>query len=167
MNAIGSTRRFLFVAALALLPTLVGCEKRVDQSEGTTDGNFVPLKASGLSSAGELRRDLSGLDAAELKKAYDWAFRRAFSSKVALRNYPEAIRMVNRIITERPAYAPAYRVLGYSLFNTGRASEALAAERSRERFVDAKRANLLKKCNSWYFRFLKRTKKKFFYKKKI
>ena len=46
---------------------------------------------------------------------------------MALRNYPEAIRMVNRIITERPAYAPAYRVLGYSLFNTGRASEALAA----------------------------------------
>jgi tetratricopeptide (TPR) repeat protein len=94
---------------------------------GPNDGHAIALKATGISSAAEMTRDRARLDTQELRKDYEMAFRHAFSARFGQRNYPESIRLINKVITERPGFAPAYRVLGYALFNMNRATEALAA----------------------------------------
>lgn len=96
---------------------------------GPIDEHAIALRATGLSSAAEMNRDKARLDTPELQNDYEMAFRYAFSAKVAHRNFPESIRLINHVIAERPGYAPGYRVLGYALFNTNRATEALAAYR--------------------------------------
>jgi tetratricopeptide (TPR) repeat protein len=96
-------------------------------AEGPTDGHAVALRATGLSSAAEMTRDRARLDTPELREDYEMAFRHAFSAKFGQRNYAESVRRINKVITERPGFAPGYRVLGYALFNMNRATDALAA----------------------------------------
>ncbi len=72
-------------------------------------------------------RDRALLDTSQLKDSYEMAFRLAFASQPADRNYPEATRLVGMVLSERPEFAPAYRVMGYALFNMNRGTEALAA----------------------------------------
>lgn len=87
----------------------------------------IPLKATGISSTEEMMRDRALLDSPRLKDAYEQAFRLAFASQPADRNYPESARLIGSVISERPEFAPAYRVMGYALFNMNRSTEALAA----------------------------------------
>jgi tetratricopeptide (TPR) repeat protein len=96
-------------------------------ADGPLDDHSVALKQTGLNSAAELTTGLEGLSDAELRSAYEMAFRYSFSARVAQRNYPEAVNLANKVVSGTPNFAPAYRVLGYALFNTGRQNEALAA----------------------------------------
>ena len=95
--------------------------------EGPTDADALPLKRTGLSSAAEMARDRARLDTPALQESYERAFRLAFATKMALRDYPESARLIATVVAERPEYAPAYRVLGYAKFNMDRGTDALAA----------------------------------------
>ena len=95
--------------------------------EGPLDENTVPLRVEGLSSATELNRDKVGLSDAGLRDAYEQAFRLSFAARMAQRDYAQAAVLANRVVAAEPGFAPAYRVLGYALFNTQRAEEALGA----------------------------------------
>ncbi|HEX7877949.1 MAG TPA: tetratricopeptide repeat protein, partial [Candidatus Eisenbacteria bacterium] len=72
-------------------------------------------------------RDKPRLDTPELQNDFETAFRYTFAARLGQRNYPEAIRLTHKLVTERLGFAPAYRVLGYALFNIDRATDALAA----------------------------------------
>jgi tetratricopeptide (TPR) repeat protein len=96
-------------------------------AEGPMDDHSVALKQTGLNSAAELAKGLEGLTDPELRSAYEMAFRYSFSGRIAQRNYPEAVNLANKVVGGNPNFAPAYRVLGYALFNTNRQNEALAA----------------------------------------
>lgn len=96
-------------------------------AEGPMDEHAVALKQSGLNSADELAKGLEGLTDPELRSAYEMSFRYSFSGRIAQRNYPESVNLANKVVSGNPNFAPAYRVLGYALFNTNRQGEALAA----------------------------------------
>ena len=91
--------------------------KGMQDAQGPTDGAEVALIVSGNNSAEEMNRALAKLDDPEAKKDYEMAFRYTFSAKQSQRNYPEAQRLVEKILETHPDYAPAYRVLGYDRFN--------------------------------------------------
>ena len=124
----------------ALLFTVAGCQKAektaekaqipeshppmnapsaggMKDAEGPTDGHDVALVATGHNSAEELSRALAKLDDPEAAVDFEMAFRQTFSAKQAQRNYPEAERLIQKIIEKHAGYAPAYRVLGYDRFN--------------------------------------------------
>lgn len=98
-------------------------------AEGPTDGEAVALKLTGMSSAEELKREKARLNDASLQPSFDAAYRMTFSAKMAQRNYPDALKLAEQIITAHPDFAPAYRVLGYAKFNTGDPSGAVEAYR--------------------------------------
>lgn len=98
-------------------------------AEGPTDGEAVALKLAGMSSAEELKREKEKLADAALQPSFDAAYRMTFSAKMAQRNYPDALKLAEQIISAHPDFAPAYRVLGYAKFNTGDPSGAVEAYR--------------------------------------
>lgn len=151
MSRLAWVPRLGLIAAIGLVPVVAGCQNAKDQAtvtpsadappvaaprgpfqgmadaDGPTDDHAIRLKLAGLSSAEEMTRDRARLDTAALKNSYEMAFRLAFAARVAERNYPESARLIGTIISAQPEYAPAYRVLGYALFNMDRGTEALAA----------------------------------------
>lgn len=86
-------------------------------AEGPTDDADVALVLTGHNSAAEMNEALAKLDDDQAKKDFEMAFRYTFSAKQSQRNYPEAERLVNKLLETHPNYAPAYRVLGYDRFN--------------------------------------------------
>lgn len=95
--------------------------------EGPLDDNPLPLRQAGLSSAAELTRDRVGLADAALQQNYEQAYRLSFCARMNQRDYTQAVDLAGKVVAARPDFAPAYRVLGYALFNTGRAEESLTA----------------------------------------
>lgn len=107
----------------------MGGSANMPDHDGPTDGQPVALKVDGLNSADELTRALAQLPEDGLKGTFETAFRMAFSAKQAQRNYPDAARLAEQVIAQKPDFAPAHRVLGYARFNTGDATGALNSYR--------------------------------------
>jgi hypothetical protein len=96
-------------------------------AQGPTDGKPVPLKISGSNSVEELTRDLARLSTPAQRELFETAYRDCFSARKAQRDYLQALDLANKLIAEKPDFAPAYRVLGYARLNTGQMTESLNA----------------------------------------
>ncbi len=86
-------------------------------SAGPTDGNPLPLKLTGLSSATELKRELTKLPDKQAAAHFEQAFRLTFCSDASKRDYAGAESLLETLIASNPKFAPAYRVRGYARFN--------------------------------------------------
>jgi tetratricopeptide (TPR) repeat protein len=107
-------------------PPLQGMSGMTD-AQGPTDAHEIALKQTGINSAEELNRALAKLADASLREDFEMAFRYSFSARQAQRNYPTSVDLANKVARAEPNFAPAYRVLGYALFNTGEPAQALNA----------------------------------------
>lgn len=105
----------------------MGSAPMMKDLEGPLDDNALPLRQTGLSSAAELNRDRAGLTDYAIQQSYEQAYRFSFCARMAQRDYSQAVDLAGKVVAARPDFAPAYRVLGYALFNTGRAEESLTA----------------------------------------
>ncbi len=87
--------------------------------EGPTDDNPLPLKLHGLNGVDELDRALADANNDEAKEAFEEGYRKTFTADAAKRDYPGAVKDLNKAIELEPDFAQAYRALGYAEFNIG------------------------------------------------
>jgi tetratricopeptide (TPR) repeat protein len=94
---------------------------------GPTDGNALPLKLEGLSSAAEMERGKAMTGNAEAKAAFESGFRKTFTSDPQKRDYQGAVQDLDKALGLDPGFAAAYRARGYAKFNMGfNVDEAMA-----------------------------------------
>jgi tetratricopeptide (TPR) repeat protein len=86
---------------------------------GPTDGNALPLKLEGLSSAAEMDRGKAMTQNADARTAFESGFRKTFTSDPQKRDYQGAVQDLDRSISLDPNFAAAYRARGYAKFNLG------------------------------------------------
>ncbi|MBI3723216.1 hypothetical protein HY251_04570 [bacterium] len=82
-------------------------------------GVELPLKQKGLSSKTQLESELAKLDDEASKKAFERAFRLAFTTKKESRKPAEAQALLDGVLQKRRTFAPAYRVLAYIAIDQG------------------------------------------------
>jgi len=82
-------------------------------------GQWYALKADGLGSMAEMRRDLARLTDPQQKRLYRQAFVKTFyhTAQPASRPYYEALDAARRLSELNPTFAPALRCLGYALLH--------------------------------------------------
>ena len=88
-------------------------------ASGPTDGNALPLKLEGLSSAAEMTRGKAMTQNAEAQAAFEAGFRKTFTSDSQKRDYQGAVQDLDKAISLDPGFAAAYRARGYAKFNLG------------------------------------------------
>jgi len=86
---------------------------------GPTDGNSLPLRLEGLSSAAEMTRGKAMTQNADAQAAFESGFRKTFTSDSQKRDYQGAVQDLDRAISLDPNFAAAYRARGYAKFNLG------------------------------------------------
>jgi tetratricopeptide (TPR) repeat protein len=86
---------------------------------GPTDGNALPLKLEGLSSAQEMEKGKAMTQNAEARAAFESGFRKTFTSDPQKRDYQGAVQDLEKAISLDPNFAAAYRARGYAKFNMG------------------------------------------------
>lgn len=86
----------------------------------------LPLPETGQNSEAELTRDSQSLEP-EARALFEEAFRVSFTTDRTHRDYPTARGNFQALIDADPEFAPAWRGLGYALFNLGDAAGALSA----------------------------------------
>ena len=84
-----------------------------------SDGAAIPLKVSGIGGAEELERELAKLKDAQAQQRFEKAYRLTFTSDRGQRDYATARDLLSPVLKADPAFAPAYRTLGYAQFNLG------------------------------------------------
>ena len=88
-------------------------------ASGPTDGNAIPLRLEGLSSAAEMARGKAMTQNAEAQAAFESGFRKTFTSDPGKRDYQGAVQNLDTAIGLDPSFAAAYRARGYAKFNLG------------------------------------------------
>ena len=86
---------------------------------GPTDGNALPLKLEGLSSAAEMERGKAMTQNKEARTAFESGFRKTFTSDPQKRDYQGAVQDLDKALSLDPNFAAAYRARGYAKFNLG------------------------------------------------
>jgi tetratricopeptide (TPR) repeat protein len=86
---------------------------------GPTDGNAIPLKVDGLSSAAEMERGKAMTQNADARALFESGFRKTFTSDQSKRDYQGAVQDLDKAISMDPKFAAAYRARGYAKFNLG------------------------------------------------
>jgi len=86
---------------------------------GPTDGNALPLKLEGLSSAQEMERGKAMTQNQEARAAFESGFRKTFTADPQKRDYQGAVEDLDRALSLDPNFAAAYRARGYAKFNLG------------------------------------------------
>ena len=83
------------------------------------EGRWYTLKASGLGSLSEMRRDLSRLADAEQQDLYRQAFVKTFyyTNQPGSRPYYEAVQAGRQLARRNPAFAPALRCVAQGLLH--------------------------------------------------
>jgi tetratricopeptide (TPR) repeat protein len=88
-------------------------------SSAPTDDDPMPLKLEGLSSVKELEKAMFGTKNDEAKNASAEGFRKTSTADAKKRDYPGAVKDLERAVELDPEFAEAYRALGYARFNMG------------------------------------------------
>jgi tetratricopeptide (TPR) repeat protein len=88
-------------------------------SSAPTDDDPMPLKLEGLSSVKELEKAMFGTKNDEARNAFAEGFRKTFTADAKKRDYPGAVKDLERAVELDPEFAEAYRALGYARFNMG------------------------------------------------
>lgn len=87
-------------------------------SQPTKTLRFGGLRATGINSVASMKADLKGISDKAFRMKYNQAFRLIFAREPKLRNYAVAGKLFQQLIKDRPNFAPAYRGMGYVVFNT-------------------------------------------------